>query len=245
MRAFRTSPLLLAIALTGAVAMPAFAQSMTHAEQSSDSTTLSLSTEAEASAAPDIASISTGVTSRANTSDAAMSDNAQRMQKLMQAIKAAGIAEKDVQTSGIMLQPQTVYEEGKAPRIEGYEARNTVSLKVRDLSKLGAVIKALADQGADQINGPSFSIDDPEPLYDQARATALKTAQERAKSYADRLGLKVRRIVSISEGRSGRVVAMPMMRMTAMKASADMAPPVSVGESSVSINLDVKFELGK
>jgi uncharacterized protein YggE len=161
------------------------------------------------------------------------------------AIKAAGIADKDVQTSGISLNPQYRYAENEAPKITGYQANNTVSVKVRDIAKLGKVLDALAGVGANQINGPSFEIDNPEPVYDEARLAALKKAQGRAETYAKSLGLQVRRIVSISEGNGG-FRPVPMMAMAKMEArDASGAPPVSPGETTVSVNLDVVFELGK
>ena len=106
-----------------------------------------------------------------------MRQNAQQMDKVLAAIKAAGIAERDVQTSGVSLNPQYRYADNEAPKITGYQASNTVSLKVRDIAKLGKVLDALAAQGANQINGPSFEIDQPEPVYDEARPAALKKAR--------------------------------------------------------------------
>jgi hypothetical protein len=106
--------------------------------------------------------------------NAAMGQNAEQMAKVMAAIKGAGIAEKDIQTSGINLSPQYRYVENEAPKITGFQASNTVNLKVRDIAKLGKVLDALAAQGSNQINGPSFEIDQPEPVYDEARLAALK-----------------------------------------------------------------------
>jgi uncharacterized protein YggE len=160
------------------------------------------------------------------------------------AIKAAGIADKDVQTSGINLSPKYRYAENESPKITGYQASNTVSLKVRDIANLGKVLDALAAGGANQINGPSFQIDQPDPVYDEARLAALKKAQARAETYAKALGLRVRRIVSISEGGGGDFRPMPVMAMQA-RGKAEMDTSVSPGETTLSVNLDVVFELGK
>ena len=191
---------------------------------------------AASSRVPDIATISAGVVTQAVDGNTAMRQNSEQMAKVVAAIKAAGIADKDVQTSGISLNPQYRYAENEAPKITGYQANNTVSVKVRDIAKLGKVLDALAGVGANQINGPSFEIDNP---------AALKKAQGRAEMYAKSLGLKVRRIVSISEGNGG-FRPVPMMAMAKMEArDASGAPPVSPGETTVSVNLDVVFELGK
>ena len=91
-----------------------------------------------------------------------MRANAVQMDKVMAAIRAAGIAERDIQTSGINLNPQYKYVENQPPSIVGYQASNNVNVKVRDLSKLGKVLDALVANGANQINGPSFEVDKPE-----------------------------------------------------------------------------------
>lgn len=245
-------PLALAFALAigtslSGAAMPASAQtpSATGYAVAADSTLLSVSATAEASRVPDIATISTGVVTQAADANAAMRANAQQMDKVREAIKAAGIADRDVQTSGINLHPQYRYAENQPPTITGYQATNTVNVKVRDLTKLGKVLDAFVASGANQVNGPSFEIDKPDEAYDEARLAALKKAQARAKTYADALGLQVRRIVSVSEGGGSLPRPMPMMR--AMAADAGMAKETSVspGETTLSVSIDVVFELGR
>ena len=230
--------LLAAFAMTAA---PATA--LAQAAPASDGTLLSVSSRAEARKAPDIATFSAGVVTQAADGNAALRQNAEQMNRVLAAIKAAGVADKDVQTSGISLNPQYRYEENQPPRITGYQASNTVNVKLREVAKMGKVLDALVASGANQVNGPSFGIDDPEPLYDRARLDALKAALARAETYAGALGVRVRRIVSISEG--GAAMPSPMPRMAMMKAEAYDSTPVAAGESSVSVNLDVVFELGR
>ena len=182
------------------------------------------------------------VVTQSADANAAMRANSAQMDKVMAAIRAAGIAERDVQTAGISLSPQYRYVENQPPAINGYQASNTVNVKVRDLEKLGKVLDALVANGANQINGPSFEIDQPDPVQDEARRNALKKAQERAAMYATALGKRVKRIVSINEGGGMGVPGpMPMMKMAAMDAGS---PPVSPGETSLSVTLEVVFELG-
>ena len=240
---FRTLLLALSLAL-GATTMTAHAQTLASVGALSDGTLLNVSAQAEARRVPDVATISAGVVTQAADGNTAMRQNAEQMVKVMAAIKAAGIAEKDIQTSGISLNPQYRYVENEAPSITGYQATNTVSLKVRDITKLGKVLDSLAAQGANQINGPSFQIDQPEPVYDEARLAALKKAKDRAETYAKALDLKVRRIISISEGGGGGFRPVPMMAMSA-RGKAEMDTAVSPGETEVSVSLDVVFELGK
>lgn len=234
-------PSLLSLPLMLAMIAPASAQSMVPALPA-DATLLSVQAQADAQAAPDIATISAGVVTQAADGNGAMRQNAEQMNRVMAALKAAGVAARDIQTSGVNLHPQYRYAENQPPAITGYQATNTVSVKLREVAKMGQVLDALVASGANQINGPAFGIDDPEPLYAQARIDALKLAQARAQTYAKALGLQVRRIVSIGEGGSA---PMPMPRMAMMKAEAFDSTPVAPGESSVSVSLDVVFELGR
>jgi uncharacterized protein YggE len=244
-------PLALATALafgTLALGMPmtASSQSATPAAYAipADGTLLSVSASADATRVPDVATISTGVVSQAADANAAMRANAAQMDKVMAAIRAAGIAERDIQTSGINLNPNYKYVENAPPTIVGYQASNTVNVKVRDLSKLGKVLDTFVEQGANQINGPTFEVDKPDEAYDEARIAAIKKAQARAQTYAKALGLDVRRIVSISEG--GASVPRPMPMLRAMAADSEMkSTSVSPGESTLSVAVEVVFELGR
>jgi hypothetical protein len=209
-----------------------------------DSTLLQVSAHAEAHRVPDVATISAGVVTQAADANAAMRANAQQMDKVMAAVRAAGIAERDIQTSGINVNPQYRYAENQPPAITGYQASNTVNLKVRDIGKLGRVLDALVASGANQVNGPSFEIDQPDAVYDEARRAALDKAQARAAMYAKTLGLRVRRIVSIGEGGGYRPpVPMPMMAMA--KAMDRAETQVAPGENILGADLDVVFELGR
>ena len=212
----------------------------------SRNTLLSIATSAEASRTPDVAALSTGVVTQSGDASSAMRSNAVQMDKVMTALRAAGIADRDIQPSGINLNPQYRYADNQPPAIVGYQASNTVNIKVRALDKLGKVLDALVAQGANQINGPSFGIDKPEAALDEARVAAVKKAQAQAQTYADALGLKIRRIVSISEGGAG-LPRPPMPMLRAMSADAGYAKETAVapGESSVSVSVEMVFELGR
>ena len=231
--------------LAGLLALGPF--TMTHAQDlaaaARAATLLSVSAQAEASRTPAIASLSTGVVTQATDAAAALQANSAQMAKVVATIRAAGVADRDIQTSGISIHPQYRHAENQPPTITGYQASNTVEIKVRDIGKLGQVLDALVASGANQVHGPSFGIDKPEAVYDEARQAALKQAQARAEMYAQSLGLRVRRIVSISEG-GGFQPPMPMMKTMAMDARMESAP-VSPGETTLSANLDVVFELEK
>ncbi|GAA5525396.1 26 kDa periplasmic immunogenic protein [Microbulbifer aestuariivivens] len=214
-------------------------------------TLVSISARGEATSVPDVAGLSAGVVTEAEDGDDAMKANAEQMEKVIKAIRKAGIDEKDIQTTGISLTPRYVYPPSTAGApnrpgrtLVGYTASNTVSVKVRQISKLGDVLAALTAAGANQIYGPMLEIGEPEPVLAEAREQALDKAQARAHTYAKALGMKVKRIVSISETGSGGMPR-PMMRMRAEMATADASAPVAAGENTLSVNLELVFELAK
>jgi uncharacterized protein YggE len=205
-------------------------------------TTLDVTGRAEIQAAPDIAHLSAGVTTQAATATAAMSDNATKMTATLAALKKAGIQDKHIQTSGLNLNPQYAYNNNEAPRITGYQAMNNVNVTILDLSSAGAVIDTLVAAGATQINGPNFTIKNPDDLLDAARAEAVAKAKKRADVYAKASGMKLKRIISISEGSSD---SMPQPQYKAMRAmSAESAPtPVAQGEIGLGVAVNIRYEL--
>lgn len=239
-------PLLLASALALSTAFTpnaATAQMNTPAAApAAQGTLLSVSASAEASRVPDVASLSAGVVTQAADANAALRANAAQMEKVMAALRAAGVAERDVQTTGLNVNPEYHYTENQPPRITGYQASNTVRAKVRDVGALGAVLDALVASGANQVHGPSFEIDEPEAVYDEARRAALEKARARATMYAGSLGLRVHRIVSISEG-GGFQPPQPMMMAKGVAMDRMESSPVAPGETTLSASLDVVFEL--
>jgi hypothetical protein len=195
----------------------------------------------EVTRVPDIARISAGVVTQAQSATAAIEANGRQMAAVRAALRRAGIADRDIQTSSISLQPEYRYSEGRTPELTGYRASNEVSVRFRDIANSGRILDALVAQGANQINGPTFGIDKPEQALDEARAAALRTAQARANMYARALGKRVRRVLSISEA---GLAFPPVPRPMAMEArAADASTKIDPGEQSLSVNLTVSFEL--
>lgn len=214
------------------------------AQQESTLSKLDISAQANVTANPDIANVSAGVVTVAKTAAQAMQDNANKMSAVFAALKKAGVVDKDVQTSGISLNPQYNYQNNLPPTIINYQASNTVNIKVRDLKNIGPVLDALIAQGANQLNGPTFAIENSDALMDQARAEAVKKAMARAQIYATAAGVKIKRILAMSES-GGYTPPMPMMaRAMAMKAEAsDASTPVATGEVGLSVSVNVTFEI--
>ena len=208
-------------------------------------TTLSLSAYGETRVAPDQATITLGVSVQAPTAAAAMAANRTRMNATIAALKAQGIAERDIQTSGLNLNPQYVYEPNKPQRLTGYQAANDVTITVRDIARLGATVDAVVAAGANQINGIAFGLADPKAAEDQARRAAVQALSAKAGLYAEATGMRVARLVNLSEG--GGYTPQPprpMFRVQAMAAEA--APtPVQPGELTVRIDVSALYELAR
>jgi len=237
--------LLLSFALLGATAC---SRTGTAAGDSSPETTLvTVSAYAEARRAPDVAILSAGVVSLAPDANSAIRRNAEQMSRVVSALQAAGIAGKDVQTSGVGLNPDYHHVANRSPSIRGYYASNTVNVMVRDIGRLGGILDALVATGANQINGPTFDVEDKDAVLDEVRTQALAKAQARAEGYAKRLGLRVTRVVSIDET-AGRSVAGPAYRLATAVAQADAGnagAPIAPGENVLGLSLDVVYELSE
>lgn len=211
-----------------------------------DGTLLEVTAVGREARTPDVATIRSGVVTQGATAAAALSENAARMDKVLAALRRAGIEARDITTSNVSLQPQYRYAENQPPAITGYQAANSVSVKFRDIKKSGAVLDALVGAGANQIDGPAMSIDKPDEALDVARADAVTRARARAELYAKAAGLRVERIVSINENGEydGGSPQPPIMYRARAMAVADAAPTqVLPGETEVSVTLNVKFLL--
>ena len=204
---------------------------------------LDVTAEGRTTRVPDIATIRAGVVAQGTTAAAALGDNAARMEKVLAALRRAGIAPRDIATANVALAPQYRYGENVPPVITGYQATNGVTIRFRDVGKAGSILDALVAQGANQIDGPSLSIDKADAALDEARTDAVKRARARADLYAAAAGLKVGRIVSIAEAgqNDGGGGGQPVFRARAMMADAKTV--VVPGETDVTATLSVRFLL--
>lgn len=236
----RLSTLAAALVL-GAAAIPSAAWGQAQVNQSIAGTRLDVVARGEVNRVPDIATVSTGVTTRAATASAAISEAASRMAAIRAELKRSGIADRDIQTSNLSLNPQYAYAEGRAPRLTGYEASNQLSVRFRNIADSGKVIDALVRAGANQINGPNLSIEDPQSALDEARASAVARGRAEAALYARALGMRVVRVVSVSEGGGNYPVPPPMPVMMSAERSSDSK--IDPGEQKLSVALMMTFEL--
>ena len=234
---------LLFAALMIGVAVPSAAQAQQATiNQSIAGTRLDVSATGEVTRVPDIAVISTGVVTKSATASGAITQAATRMARVRAALKAAGVEDRDIQTSNLSLNPDYRYENNQPPRLAGYQASNTVTVRFRDIAASGKIIDALVAQGSNQINGPTLTIDKPEAALDEARAQAIRTGRARAELYARSMGLRVVRVVAISESGGSYPVPPPMPVMMQVRAEAANSK-IDPGEQKLQVNLAMTFEL--
>jgi uncharacterized protein YggE len=231
--------------LIGAAALstPASAQQAPSIAQTIAGTRLDVTATGEVTRVPDVAIITAGVVSRSPTATGALQDSANRMERVLAALKRAGVESRDVQTSNVSLNPEYRYPENQSPQLVGYTASNQVTIRFRDIRNSGKILDALVAEGANQINGPSLTIDKPEAALDEARAKAIAAGRARADLYARSLGMRVVRVVSVSESGGYSVPPPPPMPMAVRAVSAQEYTKIEPGEQKLQVNLAITFEL--
>lgn len=209
--------------------------------------TLTITGQAEVRAAPDMAVISAGTVTEAKTARDALSANNQTMTSVLDTIRAAGVADRDIQTSNFSVQPNYTHSTSSSsgaqepPKIAGYTVSNTVTVIVRDLAKLGPVMDAVVSSGVNQMHGLDFTIAEAGPLRNEARRKAVAEARARAELYAEAAGVKLGQIRSISEAGQPRPPR-PMARMAMQAAVAD-AVPLAEGEQVIEATVNIVWEI--
>ena len=247
----RFRPTALAFTLLAAVAVPAAIGALTArpavaAEApAARVATLSMTGQGSASAAPDQATVTSGVASEGKTARDALDANSKAMAALIDAFKKAGIQPADLQTSGFSVQPRYAQPKdgsSEAPHIDGYQVNNQVTVRVRDLTKLGALLDTAVSTGSNQINGVGFDLADPAPVLDKAREAAVADARRKAELTAKAAGVKLGRILTIAEP-GADTGPRPMMAAYAMDKRG--GAPIEAGETEFQAQVVVTWEIGE
>ncbi|HUQ13501.1 MAG TPA: SIMPL domain-containing protein [Novosphingobium sp.] len=194
---------------------------------------------------PDQASVGAGVTTRAPTAVQAMRDNAAQMERVLARLGTLGIPRRDVQTSGISLNPQYRYNNDQSPpTFLGYDATNQVSVILRDVAKVGPTLDALVAAGANNVNGPFFSRDDDKSQRAAAREAAFKAAGEQAQSYARMAGYSGLRLLSVEETlQRGGPIPFDVANNLPIRVTAAKVTPIEPGRVGTSVQLTAKYEM--
>lgn len=225
------------VALAALLATPAMAGTMT------------LTGTGTVRAAPDMATVNTGVTTQAETAREALDANTAAMADLIAALREAGLESRDIQTSDFTVSPQYVYSDRRdengyslPPEIQGYQVSNSVTIVVRDLEILGTVLDQAVTVGANTINGVNFEVADTEKLEEEARKLAFASALAKAETYAEAAGVALGDIESIREVDLPQP-PMPMFRAEMAQAASDTSVPVEAGEMAYSVTTTIAWEI--
>ena len=233
---------LTAVLLVAIVAMPVQAADVQIVAQNP---VIELSVYEEVEAKPDVVTIGAGVTTDAPTAVAALRDNSLAMRRVIERIKAAGVAERDIQTSGLNLSARYDYEERTRRQVfRAYQARDTVSVKFRDVQTVGPILDALVAAGASDINGPDFSVEDDERYKAAARRNAMERAKRQALEYARGAGYSNAKLLRVSEALTGR--ARPEsgeIIVTAARIGGASSPPIEPGVIGTGVTVSVTYEM--
>lgn len=236
-----TNRITLPFALAAVLAFPAFGV----AQERPVPPRIVVTGEGEATLKPDLALLTLGVMREAPTAGVALADNSTAMAAVIAALKAAGIAERDLQTTGIQIAPRYEYttrpdgvQEGK---LVAYQVSNTVSVRIRDIARTGEVIDKAVALGVNTGGGISFANENPKPALTEARKKAVADAFDKARTLAEAADVALGRVTEISD----TVTASPPMPILAKAYASDAggAPPVEAGENAYSVQVNVTFEL--
>lgn len=198
---------------------------------------ITITGEGRVEAQPDMATISLGVTTTATSAKAALAENTAQLDAVLTNLKTAGLDPRDLQTSGLSLQPDWS-NNGQTPKLNGYTASNMLTVRVRDLSRLGAILDAAVNDGANTLNGLQLGIADPAILLDEARKNAVADARHRAEVLAEAAGNQLGPIASIVEGGASN----PLPQFANARATTS-AIPVEIGEISLSASVTIAWQL--
>lgn len=209
--------------------------------------TIAVTGQGEAAVAPDMAILSLSVMRQAQTAREALDDANAAMREIIEAMREEGVESRDLQTSGLSINPRYVYPErpgGEGPRIVGYEVSNTLTVRVRDIERVGEVLDLSVTLGVNQGGGIVLTNDDPATALEDARSAAVKNARAKAETLAEAAGVRLGRVMSISEQvrqPDMRPLGAPQMAMRAV--AEDSSVPVEAGENTYQVNVDVSFEI--
>lgn len=200
--------------------------------------TIAVTGTGRVSVAPDVADLRLGVTVTEQTVEAARAANARAMAGILGALRAAPIEDRDIQTSGLSLNPAYDYS-GPTPRLTGYTLTNTVAVTIRELGQVGPAIDGSLEAGATSLDSIAFRVQDPTAAEQQARQAAVADARAKAEVLAAAAGVSLSRVESISE--AGGAIPYPAFRETAKMAMADASTPIETGSNEIVVTVAVTY----
>lgn len=207
------------------------------------SRSISVTGQGEASGAPDQAQVNAGVQVLANTVVEASRQNQAVVEKIMSALEEQGIPQENIQTTNYSIWAEQDYNESRGSRITGYRVSNVVNVRIDDIGKIGDVLAAVTNAGANTIHGIQFGVKDTKALERTAREAAMADARARAEALAGLAGVQLGEVLSISTSFSGGPPRPMMSRSFDMAEAAAPVPGISPGEQSVSVQIHATFAI--
>jgi uncharacterized protein YggE len=205
--------------------------------------TITISGEGKISAQPTLAQVNLGLLSEGRDIPMTQEDNSKKVNAIIAALKSLGIAEADMQTSNYSISPRYEYTDGRQ-NIIGYSVSQNLAVKVRNLSQVGAVVAKAGELGSNQLNGITFTIDEPSVIQQAARKEAIADAEKKARELAQALGVNLVRVVGFSESTPGTPVPpMYYSRLDAVAQAASVTPEIQPGELDVNADVTVTYEI--
>jgi len=215
--------------------------------------TITVSDTGEVYAKPDLALTTFSVVNEAKTVAEAMSENAKKMNAVIDSVKSQGVEDKDVKTTSFNIYPRYEWYEPECLTypcptgrrvLVGYEVQQSLQVKIRDMTKIGEILQGATDAGANQVGDLQFTIDKQDELKKQAREEAIKKAKTKAQELASQLGIKLIRIVNFNEG-----VSVPyyydyaLKEMAAMGGGEEPVPQIETGENKITVTVTITYEI--
>ncbi len=201
--------------------------------------TISVKGEGKVYTKPDIALINLSVVTEDKEVKDVQEENSKKMNGVIDYLKGFDIAEKDIKTIRYQISPRYSYEQGRIPKIIGYEINQTLEVKVRQTDKIGEILEQSVDAGINQVNSLNFEVDDEEPFREEARKLAIEDAKEKAKKLASQLGVKLIKISGYDEGNN---FDYSIYRELGLGGGAE-APQIEVGENEIIVNVILIYEI--
>eukprot|EP00752_Nemacystus_decipiens_P019464 g17520.t1 len=211
--------------------------------------TISITGTGMVTAEPDIAIVRAGAVTEAETARAAMEANSKIMSDTFAALRAMGVEDRDMQTSRLTVEPRYTYfdssstGERRPPRIDAYQVSNNLTVRVRDLAIIGEVLDALITAGVNQMGGLSFSVDEPDALFDQARQEAVEDAVAQAQLLTQAAGVSLGRVISISQSGQHQQPPSPQFARMALAADSAESVPIATGEQNLRAQVTIVWAI--
>jgi uncharacterized protein len=233
---------ILALSMLALLARPAFAEDAVLVKPAER--TITISTTGMVQVIPDEVTVTLGVRTEAQTAKAALEANSAAMRPIIDALKDAGVEDKDIQTSNFSIQPAYDYSQnGKPPKLIGHTVSNLVHIKLRDTKRLGDVLDKVVALGSNEVSTIEFSSSKAEAMRDEARKKAVENAKRMADTYVKAAGVELGQVLSISEGEVEQGPRPMPMRAAVAKASSGGPPPIEAGEQSLEAQVTIVWAI--